>query len=162
MAEDVQLPRVVADEQETMLVVLDYLRECVVRKVSDLDDGAARRSYVASDTTMLGLIRHLAFVEHYWADHVLGGAELGMAEFFGFVPPDDATVVGSVDAYRVATTRSNEVIRGIAPDAMAVNPDHSGSMVSARWVLAHLIEETGRHAGHLDILRELTDSTVGR
>ncbi|MFE2652567.1 DUF664 domain-containing protein, partial [Streptomyces sp. NPDC059346] len=67
-------------------------------------------------------------------------------------------------AYRSATERSNEIIERCGdlsrPCARAAGT--AGAVRSMRWVLVHMIEETARHAGHADILREQADGSTGR
>jgi uncharacterized damage-inducible protein DinB len=147
-------------ERETLVEFLDYLREGIVLKVADLDDGVAVRPGVASGTSLLGLVKHLAWVEEFWFTEVFQGLDDPLPEE-GLEPGDSVDSV--ISAYRAACTRSNEVIegqpdldvrcarRGVAPEPM-----------SLRWLLVHLVEETARHAGHADILREQLDGQTGR
>ncbi len=66
-----------------------------------------------------------------------------------------------VDRYRATVEQANAVLDGCT-DLGAPVPGRSGAGPSARWALTHMIEETGRHAGHADILRELIDGATGR
>ncbi|MER6361091.1 DUF664 domain-containing protein [Kitasatospora sp. NPDC001527] len=71
----------------------------------------------------------------------------------------------SAAAYRAATARADEAIASAAgrldrPGVRSLRPNAEAP--SMRWLLVHLIEETGRHAGHADILREQLDGSVGR
>jgi hypothetical protein len=66
------------------------------------------------------------------------------------------------DRYREACARSNAVVAAAAgPEQLSAQPSRSGQSFSLRWVLLHLIEETARHAGHADLLREAIDGEVG-
>ncbi|WP_308271159.1 DinB family protein [Kitasatospora sp. SUK 42] len=161
---DVRPPSLNADERTTLLSFLDYLRQAVIGKVAGVSDEDARRPGVASGTSLLWLVRHLTVVElnwFEWAYRGLGAEPLETDE----VPLDGATLAGEIAAYRAAIARSNAVAAD-APDldrpgARSLRPDDTEGP-SLRWVLVHMIEETGRHAGHADILREQLDGAVGR
>ncbi|MFN8017870.1 MAG: DUF664 domain-containing protein [Acidimicrobiales bacterium] len=147
-------PRTVGDERSTLLELLQFQRESMVRKVEGLDDGAVARSPVASGTTLLWLLLHLAAAESLWVEHrIAGGAVV--------VPEGDGTVAGAVDAYRQAWARVDPILSSAPLDDPCATTDGESS-VTVRWVLAHLLEETARHAGHADILRELLDGATGR
>ncbi|MFJ9459228.1 DinB family protein [Kitasatospora sp. NPDC101447] len=161
---DTRPPSANADEPTTLLAFLDYLRAAVLAKVDGLSDEDARRPGVPSGTSLLWLVRHLTVVEHNWFAWAYQGV--------GEKPRDseenlldDATVAAAVAAYRDAIARSNAVAAA-APDldrpgVRSLRPD-AAEGPSLRWVLVHMIEETGRHAGHADIIREQLDGAVGR
>jgi len=111
-------------ERETLVDVLDYRREGVVAKVVDLDVEAATRPAVPSGTSLLGLVKHLTWVEELWFNEVIRAQD-------------------DLDVRCVGT--------GVAPEPMTL-----------RWVLVHMVEETARHAGHADIIREQYDGETGR
>ncbi len=155
---DLKPPRLVAGERETLMTLLQYQRESLVRKVSGVDEAAARRQYVASGTNLLWLIKHVAHAETIWVVQRFAGEPAGPDH--SPVNPDD-TLAAAIDAYRqtwarvdliVSTASLEDTCRGMGDDAP----------VNLRWVLMHLLEETARHAGHADILRELIDGSVGR
>ncbi|WP_234322962.1 DinB family protein [Streptomyces sp. NRRL S-350] len=161
---DTRPPSMNADEPTTLVAFLDYLREAVVAKVDGISDEDARRPGVASGTSLLWLVRHLTVVEHNWFVWAYQGVGEKPRESEA-VPLDGATVAGEIAAYREAIARSNAVTAD-APDldrpgVRSLRPD-AAEGPSLRWVLVHLIEETGRHAGHADIIREQLDGTVGR
>ncbi|MFJ2780152.1 MULTISPECIES: DinB family protein [unclassified Kitasatospora] len=161
---DVRPPGLNADEPTTLLTFLDYLREAVIGKTAGLSDEDARRPGVASGTSLLWLVRHLTAVELNWFVWAYRGADV--EPWDDDAPsPGDETVAGSVAAYRAAIARANEVIAAAAtdldhPGVRSLRPDAEAP--SMRWLLVHMIEETGRHAGHADILREQLDGSVGR
>jgi hypothetical protein len=119
-----------------------------------------RRSTVPSGTSLLGLVKHLTFVEVAWFQWSFAGLEVELPS--GDLQPDDTTV-SVLAAYRDAARRGNEIVdacddltRRCERKATAWEP------MSLRWVLVHLVEETSRHAGHADIIREQIDGAVGR
>ncbi len=102
------------------------------------------------------LANHMADAERIWLLHRFQGADPADD------PPHAVTVEAALDRYRETWAAVAEVLAS-SPDLDAVSPAFDGGPpVSLRWVLLHLLEETARHAGHADILRELVDGTTGR
>lgn len=141
MRRDKPPPRTGSSETEVLRGFLDYLRSCVVAKVEGVPEPQVRTAMVPSGTNLLGLLNHLTFVER--------------ATFLGedvtnwkatFQAPQGVDVVVR---YRETVARANEMLDG-------------RDIAGVRWALTHMIEETGRHAGHADILRELIDGATGR
>ncbi|WP_380279841.1 DinB family protein [Kitasatospora purpeofusca] len=161
---DLRPPGINADEHSTLLAFLDYLRTCVIAKTEGLLDEDARRPGVASGTSLLWLVRHLTAVELNWFLWAYRGEDV--EPWDDDAPsPGDETVAESVAAYRAAIARANEVITSAAdrldrPGVRSLRPNAEAP--SMRWLLVHMIEETARHAGHADILRERLDGSVGR
>jgi len=156
---DLKPPRLVASERETLHALLQYQRESFVRKVDGVDEDAARRPLVATGTTLLWLVKHMAYAETLWIVHRFAGEDV--AGIDDTVRPDD-TVAAAVHAYRATWVRVDAVVAVAA--SLDVPCRHVGdeAPVNLRWVLVHLLEETARHAGHADILRELVDGVTGR
>lgn len=153
------------DEREVLESFLDYLREAVLAKATGLPDADALRSLVPSTTTLAGMLMHLAVVERRWFQMTLGGRtseELGIDFSKGDttwdVPPG-ATTASLAHAYRAECAASRAVAARFALDDSV--PERELGRVSLRWIMVHMIEETGRHAGHADILREQTDGSTG-
>jgi uncharacterized damage-inducible protein DinB len=147
----------VTGELETLHALLQFQRESLFRKVSGLDDDAARRAFTGTGTSLLWLLKHMTVAEITWLLHRFAGqADIPSDEL---VPGD--SVAALADSYRATWQRSDEVIFS-APSLDQPCREPDGPQVNLRWVLAHLLEETARHAGHADILRELTDGQTGR
>jgi len=136
----------------------------VLWKLEGLDDAALRRPMVPSGTTLLGLVKHLAAVDYSWFCTTFGRE----TEPLPFDPDDadadlrvnpDETTADIVEFYRRARAAADAAIDEL--DLDDVGTAWFGDPVSLRWVLIHMIEETARHAGHLDILRELIDGSTG-
>lgn len=144
------------DERDVLTVLLHYHRESVVRKVQGLDEVSVRQSPVSSGTTLLWLVQHLAYAERLWIVHRFAGGEHPTP-----VTATD-TMDAAVNAYR-ATWAVVDAVIAAAPslDQLSSIADDRGP-VTLRWIVAHLLEETARHAGHADILRELIDGATGR
>ncbi len=156
---DQKPPRLETGERETLQALLQYQRDSLVKKVEGVSEHAARASPVASGTSLLWLLRHMARAESIWLLHRFAGRPPFVED--DELRPED-TVRSAVAAYRETWRRSDAVVAD-APDldAPALDPG-AGTQVSLRWVLMHLLEETARHAGHADILRELIDGQTGR
>jgi len=152
-------PRHAADERTTLLALLQYQRESLVRKVTGVDGTVAAAPLVGSGTTLLWLVKHLTTAETLWVRVRFAGEDV--------VPPSDAvrpgdTVAAAVDAYRATWAVVDGICAAAALDDVCRRADVPAEPVNLRWVLAHLLEETARHAGHADILRELVDGSTGR
>jgi uncharacterized damage-inducible protein DinB len=157
---DRRTPFTIADEKQTLLDFLDYLRESVILKVEGIDEELARTPGVPSGTSLMGLVKHLARVEMAWFQIGFAGRDIP-------VPDDELadtdTKEGLIAAYRSAIAASNEIIAGCSDlTTRCVWKMTAPEPMSMRWVLIHMVEETGRHAGHADILREQIDGAVGR
>ena len=152
------------EEKESLQVALDRHRDAVLWKLEGLGDGDLRRQMTPSGTSLLGLVKHLAAVEYGWFCDTFGRE----AEPMPFdeddpdadlrIRPDETT--GEVLAFygraRAAADR--------AIDELEVEDTGTawfGEAVTLRWVLIHMVEETARHAGHADIIRELIDGMAG-
>ena len=152
-------PRLAGGELETVLALLQYQRDSLVRKVAGLGSPEARRSPVPSGTTLLWLIKHMAAAEVIWLQDRFAGRAIEIPD--ETVHPDD-TLDSAVAFYQKVWRQSAAIVRGSASlDETCRHPDRL-PVVSLRWILDHLLEETARHAGHADILRELIDGQTGR
>ena len=152
-------PRLAATERETLLALLQYQRESLIRKVDGVDEEAARRTPVSSGTTLLWLLKHLAQAEIRWV--VIRFAALEAELPNDTVQPHD-TAAAVIAGYRAACAQADAIARTAGFDELCRGDDSGSEPVNLRWVLAHLLEETARHAGHADILRELIDGSTGR
>ena len=156
---DRRTPFTVAGEKETLTAFLAYLRNGVVAKVDGLDEGAARRSPVPSGTSLLWLVKHLTFVEVVWFQFGFAGLDVEL-------PSDqvggDDTVAGALAAYAAAIAASDRVAAAADLDQASARRLVAPEPMTLRWVLVHVLEETARHAGHADIIREQIDGATGR
>ncbi len=151
-------------EKQSLQASLDRHRMAVLWKLDGLDDAKLRRAMTSSGTTLLGLVKHLAAVEYGWFCLTFGreteplpfddddeNADLR-------VEPNESTA-DILAFYERARAAADQVI-----DELDVEDEGTawfGDTVTMRWVLIHMIEETARHAGHADIVRELIDGMTG-
>lgn len=162
----------VAGELEMLVAFLDYQRAVMIDKASGLTQEQWGQRLEPSTMTLGGMIYHLTVVEESWfADYFAGD---GLGEPWASVdweadrdwewnvaPTMDPDVV--LDAYRQAIKRSNEIVAAATSldQLSAKNHSKSDEPWSLRWILVHMIEETARHAGHADLIRESIDGEVG-
>ncbi|GAA1241364.1 DinB family protein [Pseudonocardia aurantiaca] len=146
-----------SSETEVLRGFLDYLRTSIAAKVDGARESQARTAAVPSGTNLLGLLNHLTFVER---SIFLGDDVTDWQATFRAAPADGIAAV--VARYRETVERANDVLDGCVDLAGPVPRPRPGRPApSVRWALTHTIE-TGRHAGHADILRELIDGETGR
>jgi uncharacterized protein DUF664 len=162
--------RPVDDERDGLLAYLEQQRLVLRLTAYGLTDEQARLAPTVSALTVGGLVKHSADVERAWMAYIQqrerdrgGDEDYGAAFRLG---PDE-TIAGVLDDYAAAAAETNEVIGSIADlsqpvpvprDAPWFPPDVEAW--SVRWVLLHLIQETARHAGHADIVREAIDGAT--
>ncbi|WP_433408174.1 DinB family protein [Saccharomonospora azurea] len=147
-------------EREVLLHYLNGMRDAVVRVSEGVPEDRQREPGVASGTNLLGLVRHLTWVEQHWFERVFLGEEPGTTD--AMIVPAGRSRAEVVAAYRSACARSDDIVRA-APDlgvlAERANPGEA-ARVPLRAIVTHMIEETARHAGHADILRERIDGAT--
>lgn len=153
----------VASERETLLSFLDFYRAVMIRKVEGLDYDGLRMSPVVSGTCLGGLMKHLADVERSWFQERWAGWPMENVRSEDdpeaeFRVQEDDTAESLIEAYRRHCETSREIVAGSSLDDTVVLP--RGEM-SLRWLVVHMIEETARHAGHADLIREMIDGSVG-
>jgi uncharacterized damage-inducible protein DinB len=152
----VQFPTGTPDERELFLRWLGFLRGSVLRKVEGITDADARWTPDGRLIPLLGVVNHLTHVEWRWIDGGMLGQETSRSEA-EFRPGPELTLEAAVAAYRARAIATDEVVRTLPLDA----PCGKGHDADLRWVLLHLVNETARHAGHADAVRELLDGTTG-
>jgi uncharacterized damage-inducible protein DinB len=159
-------PPHVGSEAETLSGFLDFQRATLLWKLEGLDDEQLRRAMVPSGTSLLGLVKHLAYVERSWFQRVWAGQEVSFPwtqddpDADWRIEPDETTE-DIVALYNTECDRSRQIVAAAsALDEAVVHPRWKEA-VSRRWILTHMIEETARHVGHADILREQLDGVVG-
>lgn len=155
-------------ERDALRHFLDAQRRSVLAIVAGLDERDLRRSVVPSGWTPLGMIEHLADAERFWFTRVIAGVadppggrsadEAEAGPFAGRRPVDE-----TLASYHRQTAHSDKVLANTLLDscpAGGVPPDMADEIHTARDVILHMIEEVARHAGHLDIARELLDGAT--
>lgn len=160
-------PPYTGDETTLLGAFLDFHRSTVAVKCAGLSDADARRAPLPPSPLMspIGVVRHLTWVERYWFEYVLTGTDVTLPWTDGRPDADFAvasaeTLASVLAGYAAQCARSRRLCAALAPDAIAARP-RQDQPVSLRWILIHMVEETARHNGHLDAVRELIDGTRG-
>ena len=153
--------------------LLDFLaaqRDAVLSIVSGLDEEAWHRSVVPSGWTPAGLVEHLGGAEWHWFQGVVSGKHPEPAPGDEDLTPYDPTAAfvsaePSAEIIRFYRDQcaSSDAVLAVTPLSARPRGSHGPAMQppDVRWVVLHMIEETARHAGHLDIARELIDGQTG-
>jgi uncharacterized damage-inducible protein DinB len=151
-------------EKETLHASLNMQRDIMVWKLQDLDDDALRKPMTPTGTNLLGMLKHLAAVEYGWFCTTFGRETEPLPfdendEDADLRVDPDETTEDILAFYSRAREAADQVIAEVGLDTTGTS--WAGDTVSLRWVLVHMIEETARHAGHADIIRELLDGATG-
>lgn len=158
-------PDSTGSERPVLEVFLDFHRHVLVSKVDGISESEARRRRVPSKTTLAGLLKHMIGVERGWFQEVLGGRspeDIGPNVGGGEESWDLAkneTVSSLIKEYEQTCEQSRQTAARFALDDAVPEPELG--QVSLRWIYVHMIEETARHVGHADILREQADGAAG-
>lgn len=154
------------DDSALLNQFLDFHRATVHLKVAGLAEEQAWSRLVPSLTTAAGLVKHLTFVEQYWFRMILAGVPDLPVPWNDDHPDGDFeraegdTVEELLAAYAAECERSRAVVSGMRLDDVAA-VQRRGGRPTVRWVMVHMIQETSRHNGQLDIVRELIDGQTG-
>lgn len=152
-----EFPQGTDDERELLLRWLAFLRGAVLRKAEGISDDEARWTPPGALIPLVGIVNHLTRVEWRWIDGGMRGEQTSRSEE-EFRPGPELTITAAVDAYRERAKATDEAVREMPSLA---EPCRRQEGTDLRWVLLHLINETARHAGHADAVRELLDGTTG-
>ena len=150
-----------ADEMAMARAWLIHLRESAVFKLEDLDHDQLRWKPAPTANSLGTIAVHLGYAERLWVRAIFAGESMDMAwRDHMFELPDSWSGEDIVAFYRAECAAADAVLDAAPsfdePSRAAFRP------TTLRWVVIHLIEETARHVGHMDITRELLDGRTGR
>lgn len=152
-------------ERAVHVQYLEHFRTTLELKCRDLTpEQVGRRAVPPSSLSLLGMVRHLARVEHSWFRRVLEGRPdlpklfEGEDGGFAFGEPTQELVDDAFSRWRAEVTHAREVLSTRSPDELV---EVDGDEIEVRDVVVHLIEEYARHCGHVDLLRECIDGRTG-
>jgi uncharacterized damage-inducible protein DinB len=159
--------RPVTDERDGLLAFLDQVRLQLRLTAHGLTDGQARATPCASAISVGATIKHVAFVESSWSNMVERAPRDDAASFAdAWVMRDDETLASILALYDAAIARTDAVLatHGLddevpVPKGVPWFPQDLDAW-SVRWVVLHLVQETARHSGHADIVREQVDGAT--
>ncbi|WP_432143688.1 DinB family protein [Streptomyces sp. bgisy084] len=157
------------DERTALIGWLDLQRQILRWKCEGLSEADAHCSVIPTSPamTMAGLISHMRWVEHTWLEVVFLGGDKTQNPYFDETDKDADWRTDGVPLkqllmqYEAQCARSDEIVSTASLDDVGRHPDDGSGNPDLRWMLIHLVEETGRHAGHADIVRELLDGAKG-
>jgi uncharacterized damage-inducible protein DinB len=157
-------PLSVGTERELLEQHLEFCRQTIIYKVTGITQENGVRRLGPTATSVLGILRHLTEVEYGWFHINFAGLEYKEGRYSDANPNGDFeifetdTVESLLTDYKVACENSRKVCEGKSLDQVGTKPrPRDDTKPSLRWIYLHMIDETARHAGHLDIYRELVD-----
>jgi hypothetical protein len=157
--------RLVGSERELLREFLDYYRDVLRSQAYGLTEDQARTKVAASDLTLIGLIRHMAFVEQYWFPDIFAGEtplplfDDSVDQDRDFHPTADETLPEAFELLNTQIVRSRMIETSAESLDMIATKPRKGQPVSLRWIMIHMIEEYAAHSGHADLIREAIDKS---
>lgn len=157
-----------APERAGLSKFLDYQREALIHKLQGLSEEQARMTPTVSSLSLLSLVKHSGIWERRWFQVIVAGRRFpgewpdvqAEAVDATFNLTEDETVETVVADYREQIAASQEILGTLDLDTPCAWPEMADKTL--RWAALHMIEETARHAGHADLIRETIDGTCGR
>ncbi len=150
-----------ADEMTMARAWLTHLRESAIFKLADLDADQLRWQPTPDANSLGAIVVHLGYAERLWLRVIFAGEAMDLSwRARMFALPDGWSADDVTRFYRDETAAADAVLDG----ATSFDLPSRGPMrpTTLRWVVTHLLEETARHVGHMDITRELLDGRTGR
>ncbi len=160
-------PPLAGAEREMLAGFLDYHRATILQKISGVSgEDLKRPSSPPSTLTLLGLLKHLAVNEQWWFQVQFAGREVTFVEIEGDPDPEMRIEPGETAAsiatfYQAEVEKSRQIVSAASLDDLSAGTSRSGEKFSLRWIILHMIEETARHNGHADFLRQAIDGATG-
>jgi uncharacterized damage-inducible protein DinB len=160
-------PPVAGSEKEVLSGFLDFLRATMLCKLDGLSDEEVRRPHEPSGLTLLGIVKHLADVERSWFRDVFRGEDFSERwndpdpERYWRIEPGETTA-DILAFYNTEVEQARQIVAAAEMSDVAkaeLPPKLAG--LQLRWIVTHMIEETGRHCGHADLIREAIDGRTG-
>lgn len=151
-------------EKELLMLFLQNQRDTLLWKLQGLGDEQLQQTHPPSTLTLIGIVKHLTRVEGSWLQEDLLGQTVAPVDH----PADEwhlqpgETCESVIDGYRRACKRSDEIVRDLPLETVLADPHPLQAGVTLRWTLMHMIEETARHLGQADLIRESIDGMVGQ
>jgi uncharacterized damage-inducible protein DinB len=140
---------------------LQHLRESAIFKLADLDDSQLRWKPAPTANSLGQIVAHLGYAERLWLRAIFAGEAMEMEwRAHMFVLPDAWSRDDVVAFYRGETAAADGVLDRATSFDLPSRAEFRTTTL--RWIVSHLIEETARHVGHMDITRELLDGRTGR
>lgn len=144
-------------ERSQLEAFIEDYRSAIEHTLDGLTEEQARRRLVTSATTLLGLLKHVTWMQRVWFEQCVGGTsrrELGLVAGVdeSFLLADDDTVASVTAAHRQACKTARAMVAGMSLDTVVTG--HDSGPRTLRWVFLQVLRELAHHCGHADILRE--------
>lgn len=152
------------EEKELLMLFLQNQREILLWKLEGLTDEQMQQTHAPSSLTLIGIVKHLTRVEGNWLQQDLLGpdvVQLDSVEDEWHLEPGE-TCAEIVARYQAACAKSDEIVAPLSLETVLSDPHPLQAGVTLRWTLMHMIEETARHLGQADLIRESIDGMVGQ
>ncbi|HWV25458.1 MAG TPA: DinB family protein [Thermomicrobiales bacterium] len=152
------------DERAQLAWFLTMQRGMLLWKLEGLTCEHLQQMHPPSSLTLIGLVKHLTRVERSWLQQDLLGPDVLSFDHSGdeWHLEDGETCEDVIADYREAIRASDEIVKETPLDTVLVDSHPLQKGVTLRWALFHMIEETARHVGHADLIREAIDGQVGQ
>ncbi|BBX38156.1 hypothetical protein MMAG44476_05531 [Mycolicibacterium mageritense DSM 44476 = CIP 104973] len=145
------------DERTQLEAFIEEYRNMIELTLDSLTEEQVRRRLVPSATTLLGLLKHVTWMQRVWFEECVGGTsrrELGLVQTpdESFRLGDDDTIASVTAAHRQACATARAAVAELPLDAVVTG--HRAGPRTVRWVYLQVLRELAHHCGHADILRE--------
>lgn len=145
------------DERTQLDAFVEEYRSAIESTLDGLTEEQGRRRLVPSATTLLGLLKHVAWMQRVWFQECVGGvsrAELGLVQSVdeSFRLGDEDTIASVTADYRDACATARAAVVDLSLDTVVTG--HRAGPRTLRWVYLQVLRELAHHCGHADILRE--------
>jgi hypothetical protein len=162
----------IGDTKALFLAYLDQYRSIIVDKLDGMSEADLRASRLPSGWTPIELLKHLVFMERRWfgwgfaaeqVDAPWGDNRNGLRDEPWYVSPEE-TVEELIAALHAGGKRTRAIVESADLTAISAAGGRfadDGARPTLNWILFHVFQEYARHAGHLDIARELADGRTG-
>ena len=159
---DRRFPPAQGDERGVLSGWLDWQRATVHRKSAGLSDVTAQQQLLdSSSLSVASVVSHLRWVEWHWFERSFLGREGETADSSNGWDVGDVPLDNLLHAYAEQCAHSRSIVEAHHLDELETYAPPNIEVVSLRWIIGHVIEETARHLGHLDLLREAADGVRG-
>jgi hypothetical protein len=145
------------DERTQLDAFIEEYRSAIEATLDGLSEDQVRARLVTSATTLLGLLKHVTWMQRVWFEECVGGSshqELGLVPSVdeSFQLTDDDTIASITAAHQEACATARAAVAGLPLDAVVTG--HRTGPRTVRWVYLQVLRELAHHCGHADILRE--------
>jgi uncharacterized damage-inducible protein DinB len=144
-------------ERAQLDAFVEEYRSAIELTLAGLTEEQARRRLVSSATTLLGLLKHVTWMQRVWFEECVGGTsrqELGLVQTpdDSFRLTDDDTIASVTAAHRKVCATARATVAELPLDTVVTG--HRTGPRTLRWVYLQVLRELAHHCGHADILRE--------